>query len=98
MNQQDGGVRQELQNEVPIAGRIQAVGGDFSETEFLCDGLSIHREIRPGDSSGAERKNIHAIERLLEPFRIAAEHLDDMRGSNDSTGSVVHDANACRPG
>ena len=45
------------------------------ESQFLCDGFAIDREIGTGNCAGTQRQNIDALERLLKPFRVAAEHF-----------------------
>ena len=66
----------ELDGEIAIAGRVNAVGGRRIELQRLRDTCAIERQDRPSHCSRAQRTLIQPLAAIGQPSQVAQEHLD----------------------
>ena len=76
MHAGDGGRRQELDQGVAIAHRVEAVRRDPGEAEILRERLQVDRERRAGERRGAQRHRVGARAAVAEPLAVALQHED----------------------
>ena len=75
--QRDGRKRiHEFENEVAIAGGIDAVDADAVKAELFGNSTSIQSDGGAGDRAGTERAHIHALAAVRQALSIAQKHFD----------------------
>jgi hypothetical protein len=95
-----GGGHQEIEREVAVGDRIEAVGGRHRESQRLGGSVAVDREARPRERRRAERALARPAMRIDKARTIALRHLvighqvmaerDGLRGLE--VGEAGHDA------
>ncbi len=68
--------RQRLERKVAVGDAVERIGGRPVEAERLGGHVAVDRERGAGKRRRAERAFVEALARVLEPPRVAAQHLD----------------------
>ena len=66
----------ELEDEIAIAGSVDAVGGRSIEAQLFGHGSAVERECRSSDGAGAQRRNIQAFAAVSQTVGVTQEHFD----------------------
>ena len=74
MEQRPRGRVGEVEREIAIADRVEAVGGEPLEAQQLADHLAVDGKRGPGDGADAERKRAAALQDEPQRLGVADEH------------------------
>src|SRR5439155_21639960 len=76
MDQAEGRPREELDDEVPIAHRVDRVRGYAVESGLASRRLPVERIAGAGQSTRPERRDVRPSAGIRQPTPVALEHLD----------------------
>ena len=72
----DRGDRQEFQREIAVGHAVERVARRLAEAERLGRHVAVDRKAGAGQRCRTERRFVHALDRVADARKVAAEHLD----------------------